>query len=376
MFRAKTVFVVGAGASAEFGFPLGAALLDDIARRVDISYEFGRLKRGDYTIVEALRNSLDANANNQRYNEHLHTASQIVKSSKQGLSIDNVLDALEDEKAALVGKFGIVRSILAAEESSPLSQWIDHFPEQIDISSFSNTWLDGLTKILIEGRRKSQIENIFENLTIINFNYDRVIEHYLPFAISNFYGLKTEAVREVMSRLPIYRPYGKAGTLPWERSDGAVKFGHCSADDMAVATSQILTFTEQVEDTNLVDGIRGAVKAADRIVFVGFGFHRQNLDLMACAASKHVGIFGTSFGMSKSDTMTVSEDLEKLFGLDEYQTHRDHDYTKLYPLKCSDFVSEIRRTLTSYASEDPTWELPDFSEPRTPSIPSLSFGNR
>ena len=84
MFRAKTVFVVGAGASAEFGFPLGAALLDDIARRVDISYEFGRLKRGDYTIVEALRNSLDANANNQRYNEHLHSASQIVKSSKQG----------------------------------------------------------------------------------------------------------------------------------------------------------------------------------------------------------------------------------------------------------------------------------------------------
>ena len=98
MFRAKTVFVVGAGASAEFAFPLGGALLKDISKRIDISYQAGQLQRGDHVIVQALRDALGARTGVASYNEHLHSAWQLVASSKQGLSIDNVLDALEDEK--------------------------------------------------------------------------------------------------------------------------------------------------------------------------------------------------------------------------------------------------------------------------------------
>lgn len=67
MFRAKTILVIGAGASAEFGFPLGGALLKDIAKRVDISYDFGQLKRGDHVVAEALRSALNAKADVTSY---------------------------------------------------------------------------------------------------------------------------------------------------------------------------------------------------------------------------------------------------------------------------------------------------------------------
>lgn len=267
MFRAKTVLIVGAGASAEFNFPLGAALLKDISKRIDISYQAGQLQRGDHVIVQALRSALNAGADVQSYNDHLHSAWQLVASSKQGLSTDNVLDALEDDKASKVGKFGIVRCILAAEEASPLSKWTDHSLDSVSLTGFTNTWLDQLTILLTEGRRKSQIGEIFENLSIINFNYDRIIEHYLPFAISNYYGLKPAEVREVMPSLAVFRPYGKAGNLPWESVENAVPFGNCSAANIQIATEQILTFTEQVQDEALVSGIRGIIQNADRMYF-------------------------------------------------------------------------------------------------------------
>lgn len=362
MFRAKTVLIVGAGASEEFGFPLGAALLRDVADRVDISYEFNRLKRGDHIVADALRNALSASTNVEQFNNHLHSAWQLVKSSKQAISIDNVLDALEDENASRVGKFGIVRSILVSEESSSLSKWIDHFPKQIEIDKFSHTWLGIFANSLTEGRKKSEINSIFNNITIINFNYDRIIEHYLPYAIANYYGLSPAEIREVMPLLPIFRPYGKAGTLPWEGKEGPVPFGHCSAHDIEVAAGQILTFTEQVENQNLVSGIKNAIKEADRIVFIGFGYHRQNLAMLSSPSGQHVEIRGTSFGMSDSDTISVSNELEDIFGLEDKLTYNGHSYARLLPLKCANFMSDIWRTLTSEPGKSPVIELSALPE--------------
>lgn len=358
MFRAKTVLIVGAGASAEFGFPLGGALLEDIAERVNIGYNFGRLERGDYVVAEALRCALNAREDLTSYNEHLHSAWQLVASSKQGRSIDNVLDALEDEKASRVGKFGIVRSILAAEEASPLSKWADHFPEAMDIGAFSKTWLDHLAKVLIEDRRKSDIENVFENLSIINFNYDRVIEHYLPFVLANYYGLKPAAVREVMPTLPILRPYGKAGSLPWEDGGEPVRFGKCEAADVELAARQILTFTEQISDKQLMANMRQVIAEADRIIFLGFGFHRQNLALFNCKAQPHLQVLATSFRLSNPDCEVISEEVERCLKLSDISVYRDHKFVRLFPLECASFMSEVWRTLTAGPGDDPTLAIP------------------
>ena len=374
MFRAKTVFVLGAGASAELGFPLGEALLKDISGRVDISYQLGRLERGDHVVAEALRRKLDARSDVGLYNEHLHSAWQIVKSSKQGLSIDNVLDALEDPKAALVGKYGIVRSILGAEAASPLSKWVDHFQQDVDVSTFGGTWLDQLTRLLTEGRRKSEIGSIFQNLSFINFNYDRSLEQYLPFSIGNYFGLDPAVIRDVMRTLPILRPYGKAGSLPSESNGHPVAYGDCGARAVEAAAEMILTFTEQVNDKSLLNEIRNAMHAAERVVFLGFGFHRQNLKILECAARPNVEVLATSFGVSKSDSESIETDVEASFRLNDYHVHHSHRYARLFPLTCADFMREVWRTLTSEAREDPQIELPALPQFRIPKLPTFTHG--
>jgi hypothetical protein len=41
MFKSKTVFIVGAGASQEAGLPTGAQLKDAIAKKLNITYKVG-----------------------------------------------------------------------------------------------------------------------------------------------------------------------------------------------------------------------------------------------------------------------------------------------------------------------------------------------
>lgn len=362
--------MVGAGASAELGFPLGQALLSDIAERIDISYNLGQLERGDYVLANALRNRLNAREDITAYNEHLHSAWQIAKSSKQGLSIDNVLDALEDPQASLVGKFGIVRAILCSEEKSPLSKWIDHFPKEIEISALQGTWLDQFTRLLAEGRRKSELHSIFDNISIINFNYDRSIEHYLPFSLANYYGVSPDAIREVMPSLPIMRPYGKAGSLSWEAVGEHVAFGESDAHAVELAAKRILTFTEQVEDQTLLQQLRRALEAAERIVFLGFGFHRQNLKILECVALPYTQVLATSLGISKSDSASIQSEIEIGFELSDHHV-LNHEYVRMLPLKCADFMAEVWRTLTSDPGRDPRIEFPAMPDVEHYAFPSL-----
>lgn len=55
MFESKTLFVVGAGASAEIDLPVGSALLETIAKKLKIEFK-GRVERisGDIELINAI----------------------------------------------------------------------------------------------------------------------------------------------------------------------------------------------------------------------------------------------------------------------------------------------------------------------------------
>src|SRR3990172_2287556 len=115
MFRAKTVLVIGAGASVEVGLPMGSELLKQIIQLTHITFDFNQQKTGDHGILEALKLCLNEGREVVKINEHLKAGWQLGESAKQALSIDNVIDALEDQQVELVGKLGIVRAILKSE---------------------------------------------------------------------------------------------------------------------------------------------------------------------------------------------------------------------------------------------------------------------
>ena len=344
------MLVLGAGASAEVGLPIGAKLLTDIVKLIDIKFDHWNQSSGDGHILQALKHILPKTADVTLLNEHLHAAWQLCASAQQALSIDNVIDALEDEKVERMGKLGIVRAIHEAERQSNFFRAVDGRVDTLDLSKFKGTWYDSFTKLITENIRKSEVETLFDNIEIINFNYDRCIENYLPHSLANYYGVPTQEIRTLMPKLTIHRPYGVAGKLPWQDGDlPSVEFGGGRIDQTADAAAQIRTFTEQVEEGEALGRIRAATSNAERTVFLGFAFHRQNVELIAAKAPSDAEILGTAFEVSKSDRDAISNELISGFEYDEMLANQR---VKLADLKCGSFFQEFWRTLTA---DPPDW---------------------
>jgi len=347
MFQSKTVFIVGAGASSEVGLPVGADLKNEISQKIDIQFEHGfRQNTGDYQIMETYRkHSSSLKSFSQNVNDYLHASWQIRDAMPQSISIDNYIDAHRGNRLIeLCGKLGIVKCILEAEKSSEL--YIDHLHRQhLDLSRSSHTWYAGFFQLLSEGVALEDVESIFDNVAFIIFNYDRCIEQYLFAALKNYYSLDDAKTRTVMAKLKILRPYGSVGELAINSAGiPGIPFGSASVDLLERA-AQIKTFTEQVEDEASLNEISDAIKNAETLVFLGFAFHPQNMELLKSGAGTVASkrIFATAYGISKSDCEVIENDIEKMIALpsENIKTHLRND------LKCNALFSEYRRSLTA-----------------------------
>jgi hypothetical protein len=337
--------VVGAGASVEVGLPMGSDLLKQIVDLIQITYEYGRQKSGDAWIVDALKIRLNEGREVEKLNAHLRAGWQLSESAKQALSIDNVIDALEDPKVELVGKLGIVRAILKAEAKSQAFRKTEDGRGALDLDKFDATWYSSFTKLLTENIRKSEIEKIFDNIQIVNFNYDRCLEQYIPHSLSNYYGMRIEEVQKLMKSLVVHRPYGVAGRLPWQEGRApTVGFGEGGPQQLAEVVQQVRTFTERVEEGTELAAMRDAIASADRIVFLGFAFHRQNVELLAQQVQDHTEVLATAYGISKSDKSVIENVLSKAF---QFEGILNDSRIELADMKCNDFFKEYWRTLTA-----------------------------
>lgn len=350
MLRAKTVLVLGAGASVEVGLPVGSELLHQICSLTNISFEFGtRQNRGDVKIVEALKSFLDEGQSVQELNEHIEAGWTLSRSAKQALSIDNVIEALEDQRITTLGKLGIARAILKAERNSHHFSREERGDRSINTDNFKDTWFRYFTQIITENIKVGEVENLFENISIINFNYDRCIEMYLPHSISQYYGISLADARKAVNRLQIFRPYGSVGLLSWQTRDGIkTPFGDCSSAELVDAHKNIRTFTEQIDDQNYINSIRTELSNADRIIFLGFAFHRQNVQLLSTELSPHAKILATTMGISPSDKQVILSEIVESFGMGHTIDPRGR--ITMVDMTCEAFFKAHRLTLTAAAS--------------------------
>jgi hypothetical protein len=183
-------------------------------------------------------------------------------------------------------------------------------PRFIDESKAHDSWLSDFFTTLQDGIIEAKnLDKIFSNLTIINFNYDRCLEHYLFHVMQRLYPSKGETyVADLINAtLKVHHPYGVIGNLPWQSRTNAVQFGGASdGDDIGSLSSQIRTYNEEVDDTKKIEEIRAAMAEAKQIVFLGFHFHKQNVELLSPDADKPgamgtVVVYGTQVNRSLAD---------------------------------------------------------------------------
>ena len=114
--------------------------------------------------------------------------------------------------------------------------------------------------------------------------------------------------------------------------------------------SGIRTFTEQVEDDQALDAMKRCLAEADRIVFLGFAFHRQNVKLLETEVQDHTTILATAVNISGSDQGVIQRELAEAFSLQDGSQIQGHGIT-LSPQRCFEFFNDYWRTLTGEAEE-------------------------
>jgi len=142
-------------------------------------------------------------------------------------------------------------------------------------------------------------------------------EPTLSRALEAAYGMDQGSSRKLIGALRIWHPYGTIGPLPVEgmNIDGALEFGNESPDGGLLPLSKrIRTFTEEVEGSDpLVAEARKWIEQARILLFLGFGFNRQNMQLIGPMNAQVVqGVYATTYEMSGSDNRIIQAQIKEL----------------------------------------------------------------
>ena len=344
------VFVIGAGASREVNLPVGQELKSQISSLLNINGAYGSgatLKTGDRLINSAL----SAHANNDiKIHEQLRVeARHTAQSMPLEYSIDSFIESeRENEAVKLCGKLGIVKAILDAERGSLL--YATEEQRRLNIINFmnsENTWYPAFFRLMTSQCDIAEVVKNFERTTLIIFNYDRCVEHYLHTALMVKYRLSSDKAAEHLNNLKIYHPYGSVGGLPWQNEENTAAFGGEPTPAQLLSLADgIKTFTEEADEfSDDVIGMRQALAGASQIIYLGFAFNGMNMELLNPRKSgvelgpiTRKKIFATRYGISESNFSYISKTLNIQFEATAYASATQVDNPKLESLegKCAD----------------------------------------
>jgi hypothetical protein len=347
------VLIVGAGASKEVNLPIGSELISQISASLNIRFNHGvKAKSGADDIYEAYlllaQQTKLSPAHTSNINPYLQASRRISEGVQAAISIDNFIHShRNDETIALCGKLAIASCILKAESNSALRVNSNNTYNTININGINATWFDAFFKRLTEYCDISELPERLSKISIVSFNYDRCIEHYLYHMLQIYYGIDKEKSATILQSLNIYHPYGIVGKLPWQSQSDGIAFGSSPSTQQLISlTKQIKTFTEGIDESKSdLLSIRETVANAQRIAFLGFAFHPLNLKLLFSNAkyssfdSHQNSIYATAHGISISDIQHIKNELVRVAGFQESSIHLRSD------LVCSQIFYEYSRGL-------------------------------
>ena len=236
-----------------------------------------------------------SNEKQKEISKTLHETFDVIKNSLlHSTSIDDCVKKLNNDEYTPFAKSLIAYQILQAETKSLIKKEL--------YDKLEDTWYFQFLNML----DVDKVDEIFNNVTIINFNYDRCIEVYLYNAIKKSYGLDDNRTAEIMNKLVTIRPHGSLGQL--ERQGTAeVQFGNIETNAFTAAENIRTCHDKNSEKDEIItatkESISNALESAQKIVFLGFGFHEANTKILYPHFQAHHHIYGTAYGEAEIDAI-------------------------------------------------------------------------
>lgn len=314
MLRRNTLFVVGAGASFDFGFPLGSELValirEELSGRSDAS--------SPYLGSPEVKNAIELIAYETTQNfDDVYWAGQKLASilANYPVSIDNVIAThSKDPNLVAVAKLVIAKVLLQREKQSKLTTLAGNGLRNSQFDK--NNWLNFCLQRMFTQSPGGDTLDVFSKAHFISFNYDRCIRQIARRALASYFYLDDFDAISACDRLEITHPYGSLGELPNTAHGGETGFGqNVNAETIVKMSRNIKTFTEGIAETDIKKEIDEATKWAESIVFVGFGYIDENLKLLQSSSlkSNQRCVFGSACGMTYASSRAAMSELKERF---------------------------------------------------------------
>ena len=205
----------------------------------------------------------------------------------------------------MAGKLAITRAILRAEHDSPLRPNLN-VARQPNFRQWQNTWYSKFFQLLTANVPLSEIKQLFQNVSVISFNYDRSLEQFLFFALQAYYLISDDTAAELVRSLNIVHPYGTVGLLPWQGKNGVPFGGSDDPYELVEVAAQIQTFSETSANIKFLSHLHDWLEKSETIIFLGFAFHEINMKLLQLAVPlSHRNIYATALGVSMDDCRII-----------------------------------------------------------------------
>jgi hypothetical protein len=174
---------------------------------------------------------------------------------------------------------------LEAERSSSI--YADPRERGDPLENGSDSWLAYLLRDLTRGYGKDDLAIAISKISIINFNYDRCVQHFAYHWLQRIYDLSESESANVCKGIKIYHPYGSLGPLPHENPNGGIPYGgEVHAQRLIDIAGRIQTYSEAVDELREPSFLASELATARRLVFLGFGFHAPNIRILGASGAK------------------------------------------------------------------------------------------
>jgi hypothetical protein len=277
MITERTILILGAGASADYGYPLGQALVDEICR--NLKSPLGNLFGQDLMMAGVSEIQL------RDFGLNMEAA--------QATSVDGFLEHRRDLEK--VGKLAIARALIPHEEA-----------ESFRGAKYGDSY-SGWYQYLFDALNAGPKEFGSNKLAIITFNYDRSLEHFLYTMVKNKYGVSEERAAELTHSIEIIHLHGMLSPLKFLSSKGRQYSPAISTEILLDAAANIKIVHEDVhhspEFQKAVEWLGSAEQKT--VCFLGFGYHATNLERLKMRMWGRANVFCSRCGITDAELEQV-----------------------------------------------------------------------